>query len=880
MSVRLGALGLEQYHKKRRFGRTPEPPPKPAATQGRSFVVQKHDATRLHYDFRMEIGGVLVSWAVPKGPSLNSKDKRLAVRTEDHPLEYADFEGVIPEGNYGAGPVEVWDNGTYQMEGALDAAEQLARGELKFSLSGKKLRGSFALIHTGKRSEDPKQQQNWLLIKHADEYADPNWDIERLDSSVLSGRTIREIEAGIAPAGNPGDLPGASPCPMPEWVEPNLATLIEEPFTNPDWVFELKWDGMRVLAWVRDGRVELRSRRSRDVTAQLPELAALPGRLTIREAIVDGEAVVLDSEGRPDFSLMQQRMGNTRPSRTLMAQAPVIYYAFDLVYADGWDLRGVSLIDRKRFLKRLLAAGDPIRYSNHVAAEGEELYRLARDRGLEGIIGKHVLSKYCAGRSAGWVKLKTTREIDAVIGGFTAPRGSRAFFGAVLLGVHEKGKLRFIGGAGSGFNQATESAVSAQLRPLVTGKRPFSSTPDTREKATWVEPALVARVKFTEWTRDGRLRAPVFLGLRPDLDPAECRDPREPETAPSPAAPAVAKTRAARAKPAGKPATAAHHATAESAGERCAAQLRASKGATLDLDVEGRVLRLTSLNKVFFPEDGITKRDLLAYYASIADLILPFLRGRPLVLRRMPEGIRGELFYQQETGKTIASWIETVVIESGGRPVRHAVCNNLASLLWLTHLGSIDHNPWSSTVDDLEHPDYVFLDLDPTRDTPFAIAVEVARAVCDVLAAAGLKHYPKTSGATGFHIFVPVEPRYTYHQAATFAEVVSRIAAARVPDRVTFQRVVAKRPPGRILLDYQQLAYGRTLASVYSIRPESQAPVSAPVRPDELESSLSPERFTLRTMPARLKNAGDLWADFWQSRQRIETALERLKTLR
>lgn len=292
------------------------------------------------------------------------------------------------------------------------------------------------------------------------------------------------------------------------------------------------------------------------------------------------------------------------------------------------------------------------------------------------------------------------------------------------------------------------------------------------------------------------------------------------------------------------------------------------------------MLRLTNLNKVLFPEDGLTKRDLLAYYASIADLILPFLRGRPLVLRRMPEGIHGELFYQKETGNTIAPWIETVVIESEARPVRYAVCNGLAPLLWLTHPGSIDHNPWSSSVDDLEHPDYVFLDLDPTHDTPFAITTEVARAVCAVLAAAGLKYYPKTSGATGFHIFVPLERGYTYRHAAAFAEIVSRIAAARVPDKVTFERIVANRPPGRVLPDYQQLARGRVLASVYSVRPEPHAPVSAPVRPEELDSSLSPERFTLRTMPARLKQAGDLWSDFWKSRQRLEPALERLKGLR
>jgi bifunctional non-homologous end joining protein LigD len=830
-------MPLEEYRRKRKFEKTPEPPPKQAAAPGSSFVVQKHDATRLHYDFRMEINGALASWAVPKGPSLDPKDKRLAVQTEDHPLEYAGFEGVIPKGNYGAGPVEVWDNGIYEMEGGLSAADQLARGELKFKLHGKKLRGSFALIHTGKRSQDPKEQKNWLMIKHADEAVDPNWDIERLDGSVLSGRTIGEIEAGLAAlAGNPGDLPGARKAAMPGSAEPNLATLIDKPFTNPDWIFEVKWDGMRVLSFVRNGKTELRSRRNREVTSQFPELAAIAERLAAKEAIVDGEAVVLDAEGRPDFSLMQQRMNVARPSRTLIEEAPVIYYVFDLLYCDGYDLRDVPLIERKNFLKRTLAAGDPVRYSGHIVGEGEELYRLAKERGLEGIVGKQVRSKYSAGRGAQWVKLKTTSEADAVIGGYTAPRGSRDHFGAVLLGLYEGSKLQFIGGAGSGFNEKSAADLWERLQPLVTKEAPFAERPQTREKATWVKPRLVARVKFTEWTRDKHLRAPVFLGLRDDIEPKECQFTAE----------------------------------APSTQSSYADEIAGSAAENLTLDVEGRKLKLTHLNKVWFPEVNVTKRDVLAYYTSVADLILPFLRDRPLVLHRMPDGLAGEAFYQKD-------FEGGVPIETEGKTVRYAVCNDVASLLWLTHLGCIDHNTWASRFEDLDHPDYLFLDLDPTRDTPFSIAVEVAREVCAVLDEAGMKSFPKTSGATGFHIFVPLERGYTYQQATTFAEIVSRIVGARVPDKVTFQRVVAKRPPGRVLLDYQQLAWGRSLASVYSVRPEPHATVSAPVSAAELKPALTPERFTLKTMPERIKKAGDLWGDFWRSRQRLEPALAKLK---
>jgi bifunctional non-homologous end joining protein LigD len=832
-------MPLEEYQKKREFGKTPEPAPAAVASAGNSFVVQKHDATRRHYDLRLEINGVLASWAVPKGPSLNPQDKRLAVQREDHPLDYARFEGVIPEGNYGAGPVEVWDNGTYEMEGARSATDQLARGELKFKLHGQKLRGSFVLVHT--------DQKNWLLIKHRDEAVDPNWDIERLDGSVVSGRTLKEIESGLAAhAGKPADLPGARKAPMPTNVEPALATLIDRPFTNPDWIFEIKWDGMRVLAWIRDGKVGLRSRRRRDVTAQFPELAELPARIAAREALIDGEAVVLDDDGRSDFERMQQRMNVARPSRALVEQTPVVLYAFDLLYCDGYDLREAPLLERKSFLQRILAPREPVRYSSHVLAHGEELYRLAKERGLEGIIGKQARSKYCAGRTTQWVKIKTTVELDAVIGGFTAPRGGREHFGAVLLGVYDGPELRFIGGAGSGFNEKMQEDVWRQLEPLVTEDMPFAKRPETRERATWVKPELAARVRFTEWTSDKHLRAPVFLGLRPDLDPMDL--------------------------------TAETHRT-QPAQRNLAEEIAANKSDTITLDVEGRRLKLIHLNKVFFPEPGYTKRDLLAYYAGIADVILPFLRDRPLVLRRMPDGVAGQLFYQKEVGAGMPDWIETVVIETEGKNVRYAVCNDTASLLWLTHLGSIDHDPWASRVDDLDHPDYLFLDLDPTKDTPFATVVEVAREVCTVLDEAGMKSYLKTSGATGFHIFVPIERVYTYEQAATFGQIISRIVSSRVPDKVTFQRVVAKRPAGRVLLDYQQLSWGRPLASVYSVRPEPRATVSAPVSPRELRPSLTPELFTLKTMPERLKKTGDPWADFWQSRQRLEPALEKLKRI-
>jgi bifunctional non-homologous end joining protein LigD len=515
-------MALAEYRRKRKFEKTPEPA---GATgprdKGQSFVVQKHDATRLHYDFRLEIGGVLVSWAVPKGPSLNPADKRLAMMTEDHPLEYGGFEGVIPEGNYGAGPVMVWDNGTFEPEGTMPTANQLARCELKFRLHGKKLRGSFVLVKTHRPTD--KRGNEWLLIKHRDEFASPDWDIDRVDGSVLTGRNLHDIELGVRThASEPGKLEGARKAAMPSHVEPALATLSQQPFSGPDWLFELKWDGMRVLAWVRDGEVALYSRNARVVTSQFPELAALPGRVSVKQAILDGEVVVLDSQGKPDFGLMQQRMNVAHPARALLGEVPVTYYAFDILYCDGYDLRQVPLIERKDFLKQVLAPQEPVRYSGHILERGEDLFKLAREQGLEGVIGKRVRSAYAAGRSDSWVKLKTTSEVDAVIGGFTAPRGSREHFGALLVGLYEGAKFRFIGGVGTGFTRKSQDALWKTLEPLVVAKCPFRVPPATREQASWLKPELVARVKFAHWTRDRILRAPVYLGLRPDLNPKDC----------------------------------------------------------------------------------------------------------------------------------------------------------------------------------------------------------------------------------------------------------------------------------------------------------------------------------------------------------------------
>ena len=503
-------MALEKYQEKRRFGETPEPSGDAGQSDdggaAASFVVQKHAARRLHYDFRLEIDGVLQSWAVPKGPSLNPADKRLAVQTEDHPLEYGKFEGVIPKGNYGAGTVLIWDAGSYHPEAPVQ--EQLAKGELKFYLHGTKLRGSFVLVKTKRTSGSGKTagadksggsgksaQAEWLLIKHRDEHADPSWDIDLYGESVVTGRTLSEVRDELPPTRSkpgpqPGALEGALEAPMPERPGVMLATLVEKPFSDPEWIFEVKWDGIRALAEVQEGKCRLFSRSGRDVTAHYPELAALPERLRASEALIDGEIVVLDEKGRSSFERLQSRMNVARMSQAVMESTPVVYYAFDILYCDGMDLRAVPLIERKQLLREVLDAQPPFRYSDHVAEKGRELFELAAQQGAEGVIGKHAHSAYSSGRSSSWVKLKVVRELDAVIGGFTRPGGSREHFGALLLGLYDGKGLKFIGGVGSGFTESTQAGILDRLEPLESAavrspKNPTSGRKRAGSSRSW-----------------------------------------------------------------------------------------------------------------------------------------------------------------------------------------------------------------------------------------------------------------------------------------------------------------------------------------------------------------------------------------------------------
>src|SRR5450432_193468 len=616
-----------------------------------------------------------------------------------------------------------------------------------------------------------RKGNDWLLIKHQDATADPNWNIEEHDGSTLTGRLLEEIKADNPPKRSPSplcaaDLEGARKSPIPERMAPMLATPTEKSFSDPNWLFEIKWDGARALAWINHGKLVLRARSGSDITSHYPECGGLPEAFNGHQAILDGEIAVLDSNGRSNFEKLQARMHVRNPGPKLLAQYPAVYFAFDLLYCDGYDLLAVPLLERKQLLKRLLLKTEGIRFSDHQLEKGKELFELAKQNGLEGIIAKRIDSRYVSERSKYWMKLKTSKTLDAVVGGWTAPRGAGIPFGSVLLGLYEGKKLHFIGHAGSGFATQTHKEIAAKLKELETSKCPFEEIPETNEKATWVTPKLVSRVQFSGWTHGECLRHPVFLSLRGDVKPEDCRKKNESEQFVT--------------------ANVVHTPSAAGKVLRTKSQIEAElfkgRAENVRLEVDGKLFRLSNLNKVYFPESGYTKRDLLSYYYRMADYVLPFLKDRPLVLRRYPEGIKGQAFFQKDLreGLGLPDWFKTVAIDSEtkGGQIHYALANDCASLLYLTGLGCIDHNPWSSRYADQAHPDYFFFDLDPSEGTDFSVVVQIAKALYEKLQELGMRVFLKTSGATGIHLYLPVKPVYSYEQLRTFAEIVARMVTA------------------------------------------------------------------------------------------------------
>ena len=856
---------LDEYDRKRQFDKTPEPPPSaPEKPVDNRFFVQRHDATRLHYDFRLEIEGVLKSWAVPKGPTLDPTRRNLAMMVEDHPIDYGDFEGNIPKGNYGAGSVMLWDRGTYELLGDVPAPAQIARGDLKFRLHGEKLRGDFAIVLMKGRGKG----NEWLMIKKKDQSAAVNWDVEAHARSVKTGRTQEEIAADLPPTKQKpaaakravkkktaetdlklAGVPGAKTAPMPKAVAPMMAYLVAEPPGGSNWVYEIKWDGVRALCFVREGELEyILSRTGNRCERQYPEMSVLPHVLSVRDAVVDGEIAVLDEKGRPSFSRIQPRIAQTDPNSIahLARSTPVTFFAFDVLYCDGVDLRDAPLSERRSILERIFEPNDRFRLSEQFTAPGREMLEAAKQAGLEGIMAKQADSKYESRRSRFWLKIKVRNQQEFLICGFT--HGERAYFSSLVLGVHRDGELVHAGQVGTGFDDKTIRLIHSKLEPLVTGKSPFRRGSKIPRKVTWVRPELVCEVAYLEWTPDGQLRAPSFLGLRDDVAPEEVRVEEEADLGPEPAA------------------------VESVSGPLLAPGLKESV-----VEMDGRKHKITNLQKVMWPAEGYTKADLINYYDAVSGLILPHLKDRPLSLKRYPNGI-GEEFFFQKNAEDMADWLRIEPIPSDNRVINYVVANDRATLLYLANLGCIDQNPWMSRVGSLDMPDFMLIDLDPV-ECPYDLIVEAALLTREVLEDIGLRGYAKTTGGDGMHIYIPLETRYTYDQVRGFAEILSHLVIGRKPDLFTTPRAVARRRKGRVYFDYLQIAESKTISAPYVVRPHPGAPVATPLRWDEVKPDLLPSQFTIENAPARFAAVGDLFAGVLKSPQRLEDAMGRLEGL-
>ena len=894
---------LESYREKRDFRKTPEPEPGELKARGGSltFVVQQHAARRMHYDVRLEVDGVLKSWPVPKGPSLDPEDKRLAVMTEDHPLEYASFEGVIPRGEYGAGQMIVWDAGIYSPDedGELsfgDREESLRRmragledGKLSFTLRGRKLHGSWALVKT---SRDPNE---WLLIKHRDRHADPDRDVLEEDQSVLSGLTIADLKAGRLP-GPPRRSAGVA-APFPTRPKPMMATSADRSFSDPKWMFEPKLDGFRALVLKRGGDVKVLSRTGNDMTDRLPGLVEEISQLQPDELVLDGELVATGENGLPDFTLLQQTMGMHRlpgVSESTLETGPVSYYPFDILHADGMDVTGLPLSERKSLLSRTVLEGDSVRLMEYVEADGESFFEAAMRMGIEGMVAKRRNSRYEQGaRSTAWIKVKAVQAQEFVVGGYTAGTGVRSStFGALMLGYHDADGLRYAGRVGSGFDDRTLEGLTPVLEGLRAEASPFVDDPDVSGiEPVWVQPELVVQVRYAEWRDGGHLRAPVFLHVRRDVKPNTVV--REPGALPS--APASIP---ARESPAPPDAAANVVEQLDAAGDRAV------------LDVAGHRVAVTNLDKPLWPAAGgraaITKRDMIRYYARMGPVLVPHLRDRPLTMTRYPDGVEAESFYQKHPPQGLPDFVETVRLFSSHNEgdMDYVTVNNLATLVWLAQLADIEMHPWLSRtaldVDGahlttefggsrerieasaLNHPDFIVFDLDPyiysgrekRGDEPelnraaFLKAVEVAYALKEILDDLSLSSFLKTSGKTGLHIYLPVLRQYDYKVTRKACETIGRFLMRGRPRDVTMEWSVERRA-GKIFLDHNQNVRGKNMASVYSLRPMAGAPVSTPVAWDELRD-IYPTAFDIDTVPERVERLGDLWADILESKHDLQ----------
>lgn len=856
------ADALDTYRRKRDFSRTPEPDGEPGPAGGAPrFVVQQHAARRLHYDFRLEMDGVLRSWSVPKGPSYDPADKRLAVQTEDHPLAYADFEGIIPKGEYGGGTVMLWDRGTWEPLG--DAAAGYAEGNLKFRLQGERLQGGWALVRMGGRAG--AEGRNWLLIKERDEQADRLRDVTGdAQTSVATGRSMAQIADAAAPApAMPSEEPPPPPSPaepaaLPATFAPQLATLVERAPHGEDWLFEVKLDGYRLLARraQADDPPQLLTRNGHDWSERFGAMGEALDAVLPADTLIDGELVALDARGVSDFQALQNALEGG-------SGTPLYYYAFDLPFYRGHDLRALPLRERKACLQALLQARPHprVRYSDHLDADGELMQEQACQLGLEGIIAKRAQAPYRSRRSRDWLKIKCQQRQEFVIGGFSAPRGTRTAFGALLVGAYAGKQLRYCGRVGTGFDEATLRQLHARLAPLAQPEPAFEPPPAPAEArgVTWTRPVLVAEISFTAWTAERRLRHPVFVALRDDKPPTQVRLelPAPAPTAPAPAADAAG----------GGPAP------ADGAAAATETPRRVRRGGESTIEIAG--VRLTHPDRVLYPEQGLTKADLARFYVDIAEHVLPHLRERPLSLLRCPRGKARKCFFQKHMDETLPPGLGRVSVPEKNGRAEYVVVEDIAGLVGLVQLGVLELHPWGSRTDRLEQPDMMTFDLDPDPGLDFTDVIAAAREVRALLLELGLTSFVKTTGGKGLHVVVPLTRRASWDEVKTFARALAGRLSVAAPARYTDSIRKAQRQ-GRIFIDYLRNGRGATAVAAYTTRARTGAPVATPLRWDELGRLRSGAQYDVGNLRRRLAALReDPWEGFFRQRQSITQAARR-----
>lgn len=834
-------MSLKNYQKKRDFTKTKEPNSS-SSQKGNElrFVVQRHHASSLHYDFRLEMNGVLKSWAVPKGPSLNPSDKRLAMMVEDHPYDYKDFEGEIPKGNYGAGNVMIYDEGFYTSaenpdNGEKELLKELKAGSLKFELKGKKLKGEWALVKM-----KSKQENAWLLIKHKDKYAvDKKYDIEENIPKKIKekGNKVSSKKTTEKEKETPKKEKKAGKKKPKTHYSPMLTKLVDRPFDDKHWLFEYKYDGYRALASVQDGMVSLYSRNHNSFDKKYPKIVEELEKLSM-DVVLDGEITALDKNGKQQFQLLQNHQQKE--------VGKLVYYVFDILYLNGHETLDMELSDRKELLDEVFKniESSVILKSATIDEKGKAFFKKIKKEEGEGIIAKKKESSYQPGkRNNDWLKIKTDLRQEAVIAGFTEPQGERSYFGALVMGVFQGKDFIYIGNCGTGFSDADLKTLYNKMKPLERKTTPFSEEPTIKNEITWITPKLIGELKFSAWTSDNKMRHPVFMGLRKDKNPAQVK--RE--------------TKMATEKLVGNKKNEEPDDSPED----------------ITLKLNGHNVELTNRNKIFWPEQKISKGDLLDYYQAMANIILSYLKNRPLSLNRNPNGIKDKGFFQKNINVEQApNWIvtENIHSESNDKDIQYLICNNEATLLYMVNLGCIEINPWLSRTAHLEKPDYLVLDLDPA-EINFKAVVETALAIKEVLDEQKLIGFCKTSGSKGIHVYVPFTARYTYETTRDYAKLLAKAVRKKLPKTTSMERSPKDRKK-KVYLDYLQNSGGQTIAAPYSVRPKPGATVSAPLEWNELDKNLKIGDFTIQNMQDRLKDKGDLWSEMSKTKNSLKGKFE------